>query len=375
MRRTLLTLLVLVAVVWAVPTHTQTRLVVPGGATLPATCTVRDVWFRTATNIGLHQCTSANTWTFLTSGGVSTAVTLTSGQLIVGAGTTNIGVGNLSGDVTTSGGTATTIAANAVTDAKFRTSAALTVVGRALNSTGNIADIALSDGQTVKRVGTSLTSARFGPASVSVLTSGTAATYTVPAGIYRLRVRLIGGGGGGGGADGGSSQAGAGSGGGSGGYVEKVYSTTPGATFTYTIGALGAGGTAGNNAGTAGGNTLFDEGGSVLTGSGGGGGSSFAAGTTYNVASVGAGGAATGGDVNIPGTVGLRGWRWSGTQVMPGQGASSLLGGGGAAANSDSVGNSASGYGAGGGGAGATTTTDRAGGNGTVGVIIVEEYN
>lgn len=41
-------------------------------------------------------------------GNVSTAVTLTSGQLVVGAGTTNIAVGDLSGDVTTSGGTAVT---------------------------------------------------------------------------------------------------------------------------------------------------------------------------------------------------------------------------------------------------------------------------
>lgn len=41
-------------------------------------------------------------------GNVTTGVTLTSGQLIVGAGGSAIGVGNLSGDVTTSGGTAAT---------------------------------------------------------------------------------------------------------------------------------------------------------------------------------------------------------------------------------------------------------------------------
>jgi hypothetical protein len=47
------------------------------------------------------------------------------------------------GDVTkAAGGTATTIAANAVSDAKFRQSAALSVVGRSANSTGNVADIA-----------------------------------------------------------------------------------------------------------------------------------------------------------------------------------------------------------------------------------------
>jgi hypothetical protein len=42
-------------------------------------------------------------------GNVSTAVTLTAGQLVIGAGGTDIAVGNLSGDVTTSGGTATTL--------------------------------------------------------------------------------------------------------------------------------------------------------------------------------------------------------------------------------------------------------------------------
>lgn len=51
----------------------------------------------------------------------------------------------------------TTITANAVTDAKFRQSAATSVVGRSANSTGNVADIAASaDNQVLRRSGGAL---------------------------------------------------------------------------------------------------------------------------------------------------------------------------------------------------------------------------
>lgn len=68
---------------------------------------------------------------------------------------------SLTGDVTTSGtGAATaTIANNAVTDAKFRQSAGLSVVGRSTNSTGNVADITGSGafkGLRVNSAGTGL---------------------------------------------------------------------------------------------------------------------------------------------------------------------------------------------------------------------------
>jgi hypothetical protein len=49
------------------------------------------------------------------------------------------------------------LADNSVTDAKLRQGAALTVIGRASNSTGNVADIAASnDGEVLRRSGTSL---------------------------------------------------------------------------------------------------------------------------------------------------------------------------------------------------------------------------
>lgn len=59
------------------------------------------------------------------------------------------------GDVTSAGGSlALTIGTNAVTDAKFRQSAGLSVVGRSANSTGNVADITASnDGDVLRRSG------------------------------------------------------------------------------------------------------------------------------------------------------------------------------------------------------------------------------
>lgn len=64
----------------------------------------------------------------------------------------------LTGDVTaTAGSNATTIAADAVTDTKLRNSAALSVIGRGANSTGDPADIAAgSDGYVLRRSGTTL---------------------------------------------------------------------------------------------------------------------------------------------------------------------------------------------------------------------------
>jgi fibronectin-binding autotransporter adhesin len=67
-------------------------------------------------------------------------------------------LGTFTGDVTSPGASyALTIANNAVTDAKFRQSAGLSVVGRASNTTGNVADItAANDNEVLYRSGTSL---------------------------------------------------------------------------------------------------------------------------------------------------------------------------------------------------------------------------
>lgn len=83
---------------------------------------------------------------------------------------------------------ALTIPPNTVTDAKFRQSAGLSIVGRATNTTGNVADIAAaSDKQVFRRSGTAIgfgaidissSAAVTGNLSVNNLNSGTGASAT-----------------------------------------------------------------------------------------------------------------------------------------------------------------------------------------------------
>lgn len=90
----------------------------------------------------------------------------------------------LTGDVTASQDSNTTaIASNAVTDAKFRQSAGVSIVGRSANSTGNVADIAASaNGQVLKRSSNALSFAAVDlgadvTGSLLVANGGTGSTY------------------------------------------------------------------------------------------------------------------------------------------------------------------------------------------------------
>lgn len=321
------------------------------------------------------------------SGTVTNTGTLTDHALIVGNGGTDVSAlaslgttttvlhGNAAGDPTFG---AVALASDVSGDLPLANLAqfnALTIAGNATNSTADLAGTAISDGHTLKRVGTALTSTYFGPASVSLLTSGTGATYTVPAGVYRLKVRVVGGGGGGGGGDQAGGASGAGGGGASGGYAEKFgISTTPGSTFTYTIGAAGAAGAAGNNAGGTGGNTTWDSGGSPVVGNGGTGGGSYAASGSNSAAVGGSGGSATGGDVNLAGQNGDQSVQFTLNHFLAGRGGSNPIGKGGEYLSS---GAGAPGFGYGAGGSGGSCfggTSDTVGGAGTAGVIIVEEF-
>lgn len=206
--------------------------------------------------------------------------------------------------------------------------------------------------------------------STTLLTTGTAATYTVPAGTKALKICMVGGGGGGGGAT--VQPFGAG-GGGAGGYVES-FITSPSTTYTYTVGAAGTGTTTTGNAGTS---TTF----STFTAGGGAGG---VGGTTGG--NGGAGGTATGGDLNTPGQPGGIGSRdiinaySGGSNVRPwsGAGASTRFGSGGLAlppGGANTNGNAGTGYGSGGSGAaGGATAPSQTGGSGTGGIIVVEVY-
>lgn len=93
------------------------------------------------------------------------------------------------------------------------------------------------------------------PSTVVLITSGT--SWTVPAGVTRIRVRLVGGGGGGYSTGSNSNTIYASAAGG--GYCESIMTVTPGNTISLSIGAGGVGSTAntGGSGMTAGGTTTF----------------------------------------------------------------------------------------------------------------------
>lgn len=197
-------------------------------------------------------------------------------------------------------------------------------------------------------------------------------TYTPSTGTKAVRVRMVGGGGGGGGAGGGSGARTAGGGGSSGVYWEKWID--PAATVTGGAYACGAGGTAGTSGGGNGGNggdtTLVVQG-TTYTAKGGTGGLGLAADGWVVAVGPQAGSSAADAIAGSPGGNGA--CTGSGAIIISGNGGSNPFGIGGAA-TIDAVGVAGTGNGAGSSGANHAGTTDRAGGAGTIGIIIVEEY-
>jgi hypothetical protein len=200
-------------------------------------------------------------------------------------------------------------------------------------------------------------------------------TYTPTTGTKAVRVRMVGGGGGGGGAGGGASARCAGGGGSSGVYWEKWIA--PGASITggaVTIGSGGAGGTSGGGTGGNGDDTSVVIQATTYTAKGGTGNTGLASsGDAYTYAVGPQTGSTAGYDfiAGSPGTAGM--CQAGGTLVVAGVGGSNPFGIGGATP-SDSVGTAGVGYGAGGGGGNHNGTTDRAGGAGTAGLVIIDEY-
>lgn len=209
------------------------------------------------------------------------------------------------------------------------------------------------------------------------LLTGTAAAFTQSAGVKALFVEVFGASGGGGGVDGqGAGTIGAGAAGGNGGYASKFIVITTGETFSYTIGAAGVGGAAGNNAGTSGGTTSFTgsvSGAIQVTGGAGGAGSIGAAGAAGLFQ--GAAGVGSGGDQNLTGNIALS-WYTSGSGnivIFPNN--SAPLFGFGTMATAAGAGSAAAGLGAGGqGGFAPQVAADYAGGNGFRGEITVTEF-
>lgn len=209
--------------------------------------------------------------------------------------------------------------------------------------------------------------------SFQIFTTGTAATYTRPAGITSILVEIVGGGGGGGGATGGVSRISCAAGGGAGGF-SRLWIPSASSSYTYTVGAAGNGGAAGNNNGANGGTTTFSA--SSLSAGGGTGGSG--SGSVLNTATAstqgGNGGTGTNGNVNIQGTPGGCGLMFVG-QGCSGYGGGGIFGGGGIPIiTTFGAGGDGLSYGAGGSGA-SVTTVSAAGGDGTAGLVIVWEFS
>ena len=185
-----------------------------------------------------------------------------------------------------------------------------------------------------------------------IKTTGTAATFTIPAGVTKMKVTVQGGGGNGATAVVDCGGLGAGSGGGSGGYaIAYLTGLTAGNTLTYTVG--GVAGTSSISSGTQ---TI-----TTVTCTGGASGSN-----AYGAVNGGAGGSATNGTLNCAGAGGGCSV-YGGGSIEGGMGASSPLGGGGGGTASGS-GKAGGGYGSGGGGSGSVAT----GGAGKAGIIIFE---
>lgn len=239
-----------------------------------------------------------------------------------------------------------------------------------------IDDVDAATARTTLGLGSAATKGGYTRKGITLLTSGSGATYSVPANVTALLVEVQGPGGGGGGAASTASNSAPAGGGGAGSYASKFYTSLAG-SYTYTVGAGGTGGSAGNNAGNNGtANTVFDSGGTPLTGKVGTGGSGSAAGTGVAVNAGGAGGAVgLNGDQNGGGQPGQTGCRLNGTTAFSGMGGSAgPYGGGGQGRVTEGAGNNAVGYGAGGGGALSLGTSTRAGGNGASGFIRITEF-
>jgi hypothetical protein len=209
------------------------------------------------------------------------------------------------------------------------------------------------------------------------LASGT--SFTVSASTRKIRYRMVGAGGGGAGADTAAVSASGGSGGGTGAYAEGEFDVTPGASYSYAIGALGTGGAAGAN-GSNGGSTTLTVGATTVTCPGGTGGIIMTPGTNAAVNRGGLRGAlATNGGFNTPGNAGGMGFRFDGTNALGGHGGISPLGAGaGQETGTPGVGNAAHPNSAGSGGGGALVENGSAavaGGDGAPGLIIIDEYS
>jgi hypothetical protein len=266
---------------------------------------------------------------------------------------------------------------NAITAAAARTSLGLGTYAVVNVPTASAANVLLGDAISTVAPGTTgnlLTSTStawastapaaevFGANGTVVTTTGVSA-FTIPAGVTRMKVTIIGGGAGGAGC----STLGGGGGGAGSTATSFLTSLTPGSTLEVTVGTGGAGGAAGSNDGVDGVNSTLATGTTgtpqtittitagkglkgLITGSGGSGGT--ASGGTGQIVLNGGGGGGTG------------------TSDTGGTGGASSMGGGGVSLIGATA-QTGLAYGSGGGGGG-DVANPRAGGAGKQGIVIFE---
>src|SRR5262245_40006872 len=127
---------------------------VPIGVTMSGDCTI--------VAAGAITCTKTNGTNFATIATSGSATDLSTGTVAAARMPAH------TGDVTSSAGTvALTIGTNVVTDAKFRQSVGISLVGRSANSTGNTADIQASAPNQVARLDNAGTTLGFGAVNLA----------------------------------------------------------------------------------------------------------------------------------------------------------------------------------------------------------------
>jgi hypothetical protein len=182
-------------------------------------------------------------------------------------------------------------------------------------------------------------------------------TWTKPSDTVSVRILTVAGGGSGFGAGNGTT----GGGGGGGGGAADLYIATAASSYAYTVGAGGAA-TGGQSVGGAGGAT-------TIAGIAGGGG---AAGLSIATNGGGNGGVTTGGDINVRGGTGEASVNISSSLGGSGGGAGGAAGAGGGGDGNGGDGANGGDFGQGGGGG---TTNGGGGGNGGGGYIEIQEYS
>ena len=215
------------------------------------------------------------------------------------------------------------------------------------NGTSAVQFVAPStSGNVLTSNGTTWTSAA-GYAGVAATVFTANGTFTIPTGITRIKMTIVGGGGGGGSGTGGCCGKPGSGGGGGGAAIKWLTGLTPGNTLAVTVGAAGAinGGTGGTSSVASGTQSI-----TTVSATGGSGGANNAIG--------GAGGLGSSGDLNIGGNAGNSSGSVS---TISFAGGGSIFGGGGAGS---AVGRAYGG--GGGGGAGAS------GAAGATGAVFIE---